>query len=320
MRDQPNLQNTRSANIVPVEADKLVWNPSDVPGSLKAVESYAETAADNAIAWYWANKKWKARCSRAIQLGAVTSTALAGLIPVIVAIFPSLSSVFGSSTGLASSLFVGFAAALIGVDKAFGLSSGWARYVLTATTIRKALQTFRLDWALLMAQMSSPATKEEIVALLERAKEFTGLLEELVLQETKDWVTEFQNNIAQLEKETRAQLDSLKAQTQEAIASKAAASQPGSVEIVVLNVDKIDDRTFQIRWDGPQGQIAQEMVVNAQEWIRINVPTGQYIATVSATVAGKSIVKAVVINLKPGEQKKIEITLPITLAAAAGSS
>src|SRR5262245_3480502 len=148
MANQPSPGNTsiKNSNIRPVEAEKLSWNSQDPAGSLEAVESYAEEAADKAIAWYWSRKTWKARCSRAIQLGAMVSTALAGLIPIIVAIFPVVLPVFGTSTGLAASLFVGFAATLIGIDKAFGLSSGWARYVLTATTIRKALQEFRMDW------------------------------------------------------------------------------------------------------------------------------------------------------------------------------
>jgi hypothetical protein len=59
-----------------------------------------------------------------------------------------------------SSLFLGVAAALIGLDKTFGYSSGWARYVLTATNIRKSLEDFRLDWAELMAKAGNPPIAE----------------------------------------------------------------------------------------------------------------------------------------------------------------
>jgi len=60
----------------------------------------------------------------------------------------------------------------------------------------------------------------------------------LVLQETKDWATEFQSNVAQLEKETKAQLDALKAQVEKAGVAQTAASQPGSVEITVPKLIK----------------------------------------------------------------------------------
>src|SRR5262249_4424839 len=135
MSQQPPSQNGVSVNnIRPVEAGRLGWNPTDIQGSLQSVELYAETAAGKAIYWYWKNKVWKARGARAIQLGAMASTALAGLIPVLFSLF-QIAPAF--NTGMAASILVGFAAALIGVDKAFGLSTGWARYVLTATTIRK---------------------------------------------------------------------------------------------------------------------------------------------------------------------------------------
>jgi hypothetical protein len=307
-----------SSNIRPAESGQLVWNPEDTANSLRAVASFAEDAADKAIAWYWQNKKWKARLSGWIRLGAMGSTALAGLIPVIAAIVPGLPPAFATNTGLAASVLVGLAAALIGVDKAFGLSSGWARFVLTATTIRKGLQEFRLDWTLMLAKAGASASSEDVVGLLQRAKEFTSFVEGLVLQETKEWIAEFQSNIAQLEKETQAQLESLKAQADKTLASKAAAAQPASVEIVLSNADKVDNRSFQVLWEGTQGKIAQETVNNAGEWIRINVPAGQYTATVSAAVGGKTIAKKTVVVVSPGEQKQVEVTLPIGMAAAGG--
>jgi hypothetical protein len=65
------------------------------------------------------------------------------------------------SDGLWASLLLGVAAALFGLDKAFGYLSGWARYVLTATNIRRALEEFRMDWAELMVKAGTPPTAEE---------------------------------------------------------------------------------------------------------------------------------------------------------------
>ena len=315
MSSQPSSA-TSSYNIQAVEGATLAWNPDDVPSSLKKVADYAETTAGNAINWYWKHKTWKARLSQAIQLTALVSTALAGLFPVMATIFPSISSPFGTSTSLAASMFVGFAAALIGVDKAFGLSSGWARYVLTATTIRKALEEFRLDWTVLLAKASTPPTHEDIAGLLQRARDFVGVVEGMVLQETKDWITEFQNNVAQLEKETKAQLDAAKAEAEKRTAARMNESKAGSVEITVSNADKTDNHTFQVLWEGAQGQIARETVTDGEEWIRINVPPGQYTTTVSAAVGGKPTSRKSVINIGPGENKKVEITLPATVPVA----
>lgn len=305
---------TNTYNIQPVGGLTLSWDPENVGSSLKQVADYAETTAANAISWYWSHKIWKARLSQAIQMTALASTALAGLFPLMVSIVPPLKTM-GASSGLAASVFVGFAAALIGLDKAFGLSSGWARYVLTATTIRKSLEEFRMEWTALLAKASTPPTKDDIAALLQRARDFVGTVEGMVLQETKDWVTEFQNNVAQLEKETKTQLDSTKADADKTQAARLAETKVGSVEITVSNADKTDNHAFEVLWEGAQGQIARESVTDGEEWIRINVPPGQYSATVTAAIAGKPTARKSVVTLAPGESKKVEVTLPTAVPA-----
>jgi hypothetical protein len=311
---------TSTYNIQPVGGEALSWDPDSVGSSLKKVADYAETMAANAISWYWSRKIWKARLSQAIQMTALASTALAGLFPVVVSIVPVLRSNLGTISGLAASVFVGFAAALIGLDKAFGLSSGWARYVLTATTIRKSLEEFRMEWTALLAKANTPPTKDDIAALLQRARDFVGVVEGMVLQETKDWVTEFQNNVAQLEKETKAQLDSIKTDADKTQAARMAESKVGSVEITVSNADKTDNHTFEVLWEGAHGQSARETVTDGEEWIRINVPPGQYSATVSGAIGGKPSSKKSVVILGPGESKKVDITLPTGVPAPAPNS
>jgi flagellar hook assembly protein FlgD len=93
-------------------------------------------------------------------------------------------------------------------------------------------------------------------------------------------------------------------------------SKVGSVEITVSNADKTDNHTFQVLWEGAQGQIARETVTDGEEWIRINVPPGQYTTMVSATIGGKPTSRKSVVNVAPGESKKVDITLPTGVLAA----
>ena len=95
-------------------------------------------------------KQWKARFSRTIQLSVIVLTALAGLFPIVAYLAKDMKWPYLAESGLWPSFFVGIAATLIGIDRAFGLSSSWSRYVLTATSIRKMLEEFRLDCALIM--------------------------------------------------------------------------------------------------------------------------------------------------------------------------
>ena len=289
----------------------LVWKPDDLDASLTALRDYVELEAAKAIDWYWRNKKWKSFLSRAIQLSAIALTALGGLVPIVVQILKSYSIAVTIESGLFASLCVGLAAALLGLNKAFGFSSGWARFVLTATSIRKAMEEFRMDWTAMTAKLNSPADPAQAEALIQRARDFRLNVEGLVFQETKDWVTEFQSNFAQLEKEAKVQLDALKVQVEKAAQARATESQVGAMEATVANADKTDKFTFQVSLEGGSGKVAEETVVNSRNWVRINLRPGQYKLSVSAKVGGSPLVSAMVVHVKPGEVTRPEITLSV---------
>ncbi len=293
-------------NIDASDASKPQWDPSDLNGSLQNLFAYVVDATKKCVDWYWEAKKSKALLSRAIQLSAVLFTAAAGLVPL-------LGEILGNqdvSFGLWASVLVGAAAAVLGLDKAFGFSTGWTRYVLAATNIRKALEEFRMDWLALMAKAASPPKPEEVAALLKLAKDFRASVEGFVLQETQDWVTEFQSNIAQLEKDVNTQLASMKAEAEKTAQGKEAAAQPGSVQLTIGNADKADDHTVMIKLEGAGGVVAEESVVGAVTWARANVTPGQYRVMASTTIGGKPSSASTIIVVKPGEKTDGNVSLP----------
>jgi SMODS and SLOG-associating 2TM effector domain 2 len=263
------------------------------------------------MVWYWRKKGAKALLSRAIQFSAVVLTALGALIPVAINLLRDPLKLPGVDTGLWASFFVGLAAALIGVDRAFGYSSGWARYVLTATTIRKSLEEFRMDWLALSAKLAGSPSSHQSAALVARAKDFMVGVQAMVLQETKDWVTEFQNSVAQLDKEIGARLDALKAQVEKASQSHEAMTQPGSIELTVLNSDKADGFSFDVLMEGADGKITEQKITGTKKWVQINLPPGQYKVSIDATAGGKPANTVIAIQVKPQEITKSEVQLPI---------
>ena len=64
---------------------------------------------------------------------------------------------------------------------------------------------------------------------------FRTEVENQVLQETKDWIMEFQTNTAQLEKDIATQIANLKTQVDKTIAARTAASQPGTIQLTVAD-------------------------------------------------------------------------------------
>jgi len=285
----------------------LEWNSGDVPTLLQGLLKYVEDQAQESVSWYWRNKRWKSFLSQWIQFLAVVLTSGAAIVPIIGQLVRSETL----KNSLWASLLVGLAAALLALDKAFGFSSGWARYVMTATNIRKSLEEFRMDWAVLIAKAGPSPTPEQIEALTERAKEFRVTVEGLILQETKDWVTEFQNNLAQLEKDAAAQLATMKAQNDKAVQARDTASQPGSLQLTVSNADKADSSTIQIKLEDAGRVLADETVTGSKTWVRLSLSPGQYRLTVSAAMSGKPVSTTAAVIVKPGEISQPEIALPI---------
>ncbi len=293
-------------NIKAAAASSLLWNPADVTESLAKLMKYVEEEAAKSIEWYWRNKKWKTILSRNTQLLAIVLTSAAAIVPIV----GELSGWDLLKKPLWASLLVGLAAALMGLDRAFGFSSGWARYVLAATNLHLALEEFRMDWAALTAKAGVSPEPAQVEELIQRAKAFRIAVEGLVLQETKDWVTEFQNNLARMEKDVTTQIASLKAQAEQADQARSAASQPGLIQLTVPNAGKAGNATIQVLLENAAGTVADEAVTGSTTWVRLNVAAGQYRVTVRAKVGGKDAAATAAVIVKPGESATPEISLP----------
>ena len=307
---------SKSADIAAAVPGALQWQHDQLQSSLDALLGYVESEAEKAVSWYWANKKWKARLSRWIRLWALILTACAGLLPVVSYIAKDLHWIDGAgatTSGLWASALVGVAAALLGIDRAFGFSTGWARYVLAATEIRGKLEEFRMDWVALSAGASPDPGAEQVGAFIQKAKAFRLAVEGIVTQETRDWVNEFQANMAQLEKDVKSQLDALKAQVDKSREDRQAATQPGSIEATIENADKAKDYACTVSLDGPEGVIVEnERTEGSRTWVHLNVRPGQYRLTVSATApGGKSVSAAAAVVVKPAEVSRPAMTLPL---------
>jgi conflict system pore-forming effector with SLATT domain len=303
-------ENKSIRNIRPEEATRLDWDGVDQAKSLQNVRTVVEIEGQKAIDWYWKAKRSKRIPSQLIQFLALLLTAAAGLVPILFQIAKNSQAATKYDSGPLASLFVGLAAALLGLDKAFGYSSGWTRYVLTATSMTRLLHEFRMDWVALSAAAAVPPSVEQQAAMIQRAKEFVSAIQGMVAQETKDWATEFQSNMAQMEKDLKVQLDTLKAQMDKATKDKEAATKPGAIELTVTNADKTDGFAFDVVLEGQSGKTA-ESVSNAKVWTRISVLPGQYKVSINARSKGTTISTSTIADVQPGETAKPSVTLPV---------
>jgi hypothetical protein len=207
----------------PIDLSKLSWNDTEVQNSLQVLHQYVEDQAQKQINWYWDKKRAKAQVSVLLRFTAIVLFVLGGLVPIVKATLPAtVAAKFPFDFGQSGYLLIGVAAGCMALDRFFGYSTGWIRYVTTAMAIEKSLEEFRLEWTRTMAKMrgASP-TPEELETLIQTSAAFSLAIKSQVEQETKAWVVEFQTNLSQLEKDLQAKADEAKARAKPAAAGGA---------------------------------------------------------------------------------------------------
>jgi len=297
-------------NIEPEDAQLPPWDPKNTDLYLTAIFDYVVNRAKTASNWYWSRKRSKAAFSQVIRFVAWLLAGVAGLLPILGALqvkpgTPAPANAPLLTNGLLASILVGTAAALLGLDKVFGFSSGWTRYVLAGTMIGKSLEQFRLDWASLKAQAGNNPTIEATLPMINRAVQFIAEIQGMVLQETKEWVTEFQSNLSQMEKDIGTQLEQLKIQVDKATQS---ASQTGAIKLTIQNYGKATAGSVNVTLTDPQSKQIQNQNID-EIWPMINLVPGQYKLTVDAIVGGNKVTRSDVVIVEANKVVAAAVSL-----------
>jgi len=95
-------------------------------------------------------------------------------------------------------VLLALAAACVGFDRFFGVSSAWMRDIITAQALQRRLATFQLHWATECAQVAAGSDGEPpLTPRLVLLQRFGDDLQDLVQAETAEWVTEFHASLSQ---------------------------------------------------------------------------------------------------------------------------
>jgi SMODS and SLOG-associating 2TM effector domain 2 len=167
----------------------------DTESALAKLYRYAEGRAIEATDWYLQDKRGKRIWSRGLRLLAILLVTAGALQPLLDAAAP------GPSRTAWGYVLLALAAACIGFDRFFGLSSGWMRSMTTAQSLERRLEQLQYDWAAECARSASrtvdPKQVQNRLALL---RAFSDDVAALLQQETAEWVLEFQSNLLRLER------------------------------------------------------------------------------------------------------------------------
>jgi low affinity Fe/Cu permease len=136
--------------------------------------------------------------------------AVAGVLPVLSQILEAPTSVKIQPAWATVALAI--AVALVALDRFFGFSSAWARYMTTGQAVSAALNQFRLDWQKSTCQLSKDElNQEKIDHLLDLARTLIKKTDDLVQAETSQWISEFHETLAEIERSSQTQRQRLSA-------------------------------------------------------------------------------------------------------------
>jgi hypothetical protein len=264
---------------------------------VRDIYEYVENEARDAVDWYTRHAKTKRWGSLLFRYLAIVLGGLAGLLPIVFAVAPP--PVPAAQASLLVSLLIGLVALLIAVDRFGDFSAGWMRYMLTALNIRKELQEFRMDWARQYAELPDPLQLKNVPAVVDRAKQFVLKVEGYIGDETRQWATEFQQNLKQMETEITKKMEEREKQTEAAVKT-------GALQLTLTNAKDADNRTFTVHLE--PGKL-DEKVNASQVWVKTGLAPGIYTVTARGEIGGRPAADSKAVTVGSNQVATVELTL-----------
>jgi SMODS and SLOG-associating 2TM effector domain 2 len=293
----------------------LDWSQGRRLESLNILRERAESEAEKATKWYYEKKKSKNWWSRWLRGWAITFTVFAGLVPILGAsgVFsfrtdPSHARLLELQFNQFGYIFIGLAAGCIAYDRFFGFSTNWMRYIGAAMRIETARIRFRFEWERLSATGKSGDPEDgKVRDMLETIERFMITIREAIEFETGAWISEFQTNLSQLDKETKA-LFEVAHRERQAMDEKRRErdQQSAAIEITIKNYERLDPAGWSVDIDNSQRATS----IQKPSLLLKSFDAGYYQISVSAHIKGQSVRAEQSVQLKPGELCKVALTFP----------
>ena len=192
----PDDPQDRSEFIIP---ENLVWDEANLKKSLDVFFRYTVAKAEKHRKWYSDNAFRNRNRARPLRWFTIVLFALGGIIPVL----SEILSEFGWDRYLNpawATVVIAVAGAILGFDKFFGYSSGWIRYRITETTIIAKRDRLFYDWESgKLAWEGGPPSFEQARKMVTLLKDFSAKISDIVREETKAWVAEFESALSKLD-------------------------------------------------------------------------------------------------------------------------
>lgn len=272
-------------------SDKLVglqWDQANVEASLNEVCEFVLEEAERQSHWYRRKAGPKRVLSQSVRVIAVLSAASAGVLPI-------LSQIFANESGSPvvhpawATVAVGIGLGALALDRFFGFSTGWMRFITTEMTMSSKIEEFRLETSVEnMGRQGKPPTSDQANATLSRCAAFASEMSGFALEETRAWVLEFQENLKDLD---------------DRLTARAQTRRTGSLIVRVENGNQCDDG-WTLSMDG-RGQLTRRGKSAAFS----DVYPGDYVVAVEGQIEGRSVFAESVVAVGAAETANLDLFL-----------
>jgi hypothetical protein len=184
-----------------------VLEQPEQPPELKDLYLAVVSKGRDAMSWYSRQMVGKRRWGQRLRMLAILLTALASITPMIVHFLPG--EMRYQQWSLLASIFAILGATCVGLDNYFGASSGWMRYVSAYQEINSRMEALQFGWVRLALAASGAPKEQRLASLMDLLQGFIIGVNEVVRQETQDWMAEFKGHLAVLEQRVEAQRTAL---------------------------------------------------------------------------------------------------------------
>ena len=197
-----NLPLPESIDILPIAC----WDEQLAAEKLKELFKYTVYYADTGIAWYLRYRKRKGRIARFIRMTSILLLISSTLMPYFAAIDKDQTNATLLYIGY---LFAGLGGGLLLLDRYYGYSNTWIRFVLTGKDLELIRDAFVEHWQIVYVQ-NLPLTKDGFCKLVAEITTFRELFAGTVKAETQAWAREYQESMKELITALKVQSDQMK--------------------------------------------------------------------------------------------------------------
>jgi hypothetical protein len=176
---------------------ELDWHADSRTASLSAVFAHAIGVVTEAQTWYASKRPSKRAWGRALRVTAILLGTAGAVLPIVSQI-TSTSGKPAIAPGW-SAVAVAAALACIGLDRYFGFSSGWMRFMAADQRLARQRSDFEYSWNQIRAGLTDPPTDEDVNRLLELARANVLAVQDIIGAETSDWLADFRGALSEAE-------------------------------------------------------------------------------------------------------------------------